>query len=70
MSTTTRTLGMKFGTDMGKTATVSVPHCKDDLTEAGVKEAMDVMIARQIFTYDLTDKVGAQVVERTVTTLF
>ncbi len=70
MSTTTRTLGMKFDTDMGKTATISVPNCKANLTEAGVKGAMDEMIARQIFIYDLTDKAGAQVVERTVTTLF
>lgn len=70
MSTTIRTLGMKFDTDMGKTATVSVPHCKADLTEAGVKEAMDLMIERQIFACDLTEKTGAQIVERTVTTLF
>ena len=70
MSTTTRTLGMKFDTDMDKTATVSVPCCKSSLTEAGVKEAMDVLIARQIMTYGLTAKAGAQIVERTVTTLF
>jgi CRISPR/Cas system type I-B associated protein Csh2 (Cas7 group RAMP superfamily) len=67
---TTRTLGMKFDTDMSRIATVSVQNCKSDLTETGVKEAMDVMIERQILTYDLTAKAGAQIVERTVTTLF
>ncbi len=70
MSTTTRTLGMKFGTDMDKTVTVSVPHCKTDLTATNVQATMDVMIARQIFTHSLTQKAGAQIVERTVTTLF
>jgi hypothetical protein len=70
MSTTTRTLGMKFNTDAGKIATISVQHCKSDLTEAGVKEVMDEMITRQILTYGLAAKAGAQVVERAVTTLF
>jgi hypothetical protein len=55
---------------MSRIATVSVQNCKSDLTETGVKEAMDVMIERQILTYDLTAKAGAQIVERTVTTLF
>ena len=65
-----RTLRMVFDTDMLKEATISVKHPKADLTEAGVKEAMDVYISRQPFTFDLTAKVGAEIVEREVTEIF
>ncbi len=65
-----RTLRMAFDTDMGKEAVISIKHAKENLTEAEVKDAMDVLIARQPLTYELTDKVGAEVVEREVAVLF
>lgn len=70
MSTTTRVLSMKFDTDMGKASNIAVQHCKPDLTASAVREAMDVMIERQILNYGLIAKAGAQIVERTVTELF
>lgn len=65
-----RTLRMFFDTDMNKEATISIKHPKDVLTEAGVKEVMDIYIARQPFIFDLTAKVGAEVVEREVNEIF
>lgn len=71
MSTATaRTLSMKFETDSGDTATISLAHIKDDVEAAEVKDAMDTMISRDIFTRDLTAKKSAQLIERKVTTLF
>lgn len=67
---TIRTLSMKFTTDEGKNATISVPYCRDDLEAQGVRDAMDAVIASQVFTHGLAAKKGAQVIERTVTELF
>ena len=70
MSTTTRTLSMKFDTETGKKATVSLTPAKSGLEAAEVAAAMDAMIANRILTHELTAKAGATVAERTVTTLF
>ena len=70
MSTTTRTLSMKFDTEAGKKANVSLSHAKSGLEATEVAAAMDAMIANRILTHELTAKAGATVTERTVTTLF
>ena len=70
MSTTSRTLSMKFDTDAGKKASISLSPAKSGLEAAEVAEAMDAMIVSQILTHELTAKAGATVTERTVTTLF
>ena len=69
-TTTTRTLGMKFDTDEGKSVTVSLAHCKTGLTAQKVRGAMETMIENQIFTFGLNSPLGAHVTERTVTELF
>jgi hypothetical protein len=61
---------MIFDTDAGKSATISLNHCKEDLTAQDVDGAMDMMIDNPVFIFGLTDKQRASVVERTVTDLF
>ncbi|MDR1651662.1 MAG: DUF2922 domain-containing protein [Synergistaceae bacterium] len=70
MSETTLTLGMKFDTAAGKPKTVSLQPCRENLTADEVKAAMDAFIASGVFVYDPTAKLGASIIERTVTTLF
>jgi hypothetical protein len=70
MSKTTLTLGMKFETASGKTKTISVQPCRPDLTAEEVEDVMDVMIDSDVLAYDPVGKLGAQIVERTTTTLF
>lgn len=67
---TTNTLRMKFLTDLGDRTTVSVGYCRTDLTAEVVREAMDALIAGQVFSAALSSKAGAEIVERTVTELF
>lgn len=67
---TTNTLRMKFVTDLGKEATISVGYCKTDLTAETVQEAMDSLIAGSVFAVALSSKAGADIVERTVIELF
>jgi flagellar motor switch protein FliM len=70
MSDTARTLSMKFDTNLGKTATVSIQHCRDGITEEDAKSVMDSLIAAPILTDNLTGKISAQIAERKLTTLF
>ncbi len=65
-----RTLRMKFATDAGKTFTVSLNYARDDLNALEVEEAMDAMLDEEMFAEALVGIAGAEVVERTVTTLF
>lgn len=65
-----RTLTMTFDTEMGTTMSLSIPNVKSDLTVAGVRETMDVIIANPIFPWALTDKVGAQITMRETNKLF
>ncbi len=67
---TTRTLRMKFATDLGRDTTISVNYCKDDLTAETVQGAMETLISNPVFVYGLSSSAGADIVERTVTTLF
>lgn len=64
------TLRMKFATDLGKDATISVACCKEDLTAEAVGEAMDTLIASEVFSVPLSAKAGADIVERSVRELF
>jgi hypothetical protein len=70
MSKTTQTLGMKFDTEEGKPRTISIQPCRADLTAADVQEVMDTIIASDVFTYKPVAKLGASIIERTVTELF
>jgi hypothetical protein len=70
MSTDTMTLSMKFGTDAGKSAVINIQPCKPGLTASDVSDAMDLMISSEVFTLGLSGKLGASIVERSVTDLF
>ncbi|MDR1472541.1 MAG: DUF2922 domain-containing protein [Synergistaceae bacterium] len=63
-------LSMKFETAAGKSAIVNIQPCKPDVTETVVSSAMDAMIASGVFVKDFSGKLGASLVERTVTELF
>jgi hypothetical protein len=70
MSTTARTLSMKFDTDLGKTATISIQHCRDGITAADANSVLERLIASPILVNHLAGKISAQIVERKATTLF
>jgi len=70
---TTKTLRMGFKNMEGKTVTISLDNPKDDLTEATITTAMDLIIARNIFTSsggDLVSKLDAKIIETTTTDLY
>jgi hypothetical protein len=67
-----KTLVMTFLNEMGAKANVSIAGVRDDLTEAEVAAAMDVIIAQNIFSTsggDLKTKNAAQITERSVAEL-
>jgi hypothetical protein len=70
MDNSTLTLALKFETDEGKTRTVSIQPCGDNLDEADVKAAMDAIIASGVFIWEPVGKLGATVTERLVTPIF
>ncbi|MDR3321414.1 MAG: DUF2922 domain-containing protein [Synergistaceae bacterium] len=70
MATDTRTLSMKFETGDGKTRTISISCAAENIGANDVSDAMDAMIGGQVFTYGLSAKLGAQIVQRTVDVLF
>jgi hypothetical protein len=70
MSNTTRNLSMKFDSNLGRPVTISIPHCRQDITAAEAESVMDGMVAAPIFTFDLTGVKSASVIERTVNDLF
>ncbi|MGE5380032.1 MAG: DUF2922 domain-containing protein [Methylocystaceae bacterium] len=68
-----KVLEMDFVNTAGKNATIRVLDPRDNLTQAEVEAAMDVIIAQNVFTLaggDLVSKKGAQVVTRDTTELF
>ena len=70
---TTQTLQMSFVNAAGTRTTISLDNPKDTLTESEVTAAMDQLIAKNIFNSaggDLVAKYSAQIVDRTVTTLY
>jgi hypothetical protein len=50
---------MSFSTDMGKAVTFSISNAIQNPSLAAVQNAMDVMISRQVFAFDLLQKLGA-----------
>lgn len=67
-----RTLVMVFLNEIGARTTIALPCAKDVLTQEEVSAAMDVIIAKNIFSTtggDLKVKHSAQINERSVTAL-
>ena len=67
-----KSLIMTFLNELGSRVSVSLPGVRDDVTQAEVSAAMDVIIAKNIFQTkggDLIKKYSAQITERNVTEL-
>lgn len=67
-----KTLVMNFLNEAGKSVAIRVANVKDTVTEAEVKNAMDVIVAKNIFTStggDLKTKDSAEVVDKNTTEL-
>ncbi|GHH99437.1 DUF2922 domain-containing protein [Neobacillus kokaensis] len=65
-----KTLELQFGTEFGKTARIVVDNPKEPVDEAAVKQAMEQIIAANIFytaSGNLAVVKGARVVDRNVT---
>ncbi|MEH6953900.1 DUF2922 domain-containing protein [Neobacillus drentensis] len=65
-----KTLELQFGTELGKTARITVDNPKDPIDEEVVKLSMAQIIASDIFTSDsgkFISAKGARVVDRSVT---
>ncbi|HHU87496.1 MAG TPA: DUF2922 domain-containing protein, partial [Peptococcaceae bacterium] len=50
MATTTQTLRLVFKNQSGKNVTFSLDNPRDDVTAAEIEAAMDLVIARNIFS--------------------
>ena len=62
----TKKLLMTFKTDEDKNVSISVEDPKQNLTESEILEAMNIIIAKDVFAPNgetLVEKVGAKVVE-------
>jgi predicted DNA-binding protein (UPF0251 family) len=69
----TRTLRMSFRNEAGKTVSISLDNPKEDLTAAAVEAAMDLIIAKNIFTTsggDLVSKYDAKIISTDTTDLY
>lgn len=58
-------LNMIFRNSIGKTVTLSIEDPRDDVTEAEIKEAMEMIVEKNIFkknNYALVEAVEAKVV--------
>ena len=64
-----KTIRMKFFTDVGKTFTLSMNNARDDITALEAEEAMEAVIDGDVFDQTLVSIAGADLVDRTVTTL-
>lgn len=67
-----KTLVMNFLNESGKKASIRVNNVKEDITEAEVKSAMDVIVAKNIFATtggDLKAKDSAQIEDKNSTSL-
>ena len=67
-----KTLVMNFLNEGGKKVAIRVSNAKDSVTEVEVKAAMDVILAKNIFTStggDLKTKDSAEIVDKTATEL-
>lgn len=73
MATTVQTLRMVFRNQAGKNVTVTLDNPRDDLTAAEIEAAMDLVIARNVFTSsggDLVSKQDIRVIDSTTNDLF
>ena len=67
-----KSLLMTFLNAEGTKASITIPEVKDNVTEAEVAAAMDVIISKNIFFTsggNLVSKYAAQITERNVTAL-
>jgi hypothetical protein len=65
-----KTLAMSFLSEGEKKTSIRINNVRDDITEAEVKTAMDVIITKNIFTStggDLKAKDSAQLVDKNST---
>ena len=60
MATTVQTLRMVFRNQAGRNVTITLDNPRDNLTAAEVEAAMDLVIARNIFTSSGGDLVSKQ----------
>lgn len=61
----TSTLVMVFKNRAGKNVSISIDDPRDDLTEAEIKSAMELIIAKDVFkkkNFSLTEAVGAKII--------
>ena len=69
----TTTLRMSFKNQSGNTVSISLDNPKTDLTAAAVETAMDLLIAKNIFTTsggDLVSKYDAKIISTDTTDLY
>jgi len=72
-TTTEQTLRMVFRNQAGRNVTITLDNPRDDLTAAEIEAAMDLIIARNIFTStggDLVAKQDIMIVNSTTDDLF
>ncbi len=73
MAINTKTLRMVFRNEAGKNVTISMDNPKNDVTTAEIEAAMDLVIARNIFTSsggDLVSKQDIRIIDTTTNDLF
>ena len=73
MATNAKTLRMVFRNQAGKNVTISMDSPRDDVTSAEIEAAMDLIIARNIFTSaggDLVSKQDIRIIDSTTDDLF
>jgi uncharacterized protein YceH (UPF0502 family) len=69
----TKALRMSFKNQTGNTVNISLDNPKPDLTAAAVETAMDLIIAKNIFTTsggDLVSKYDAKIISTETTDLY
>jgi hypothetical protein len=73
LATNTKTLRMVFRNEAGKNVTISLDSPRADVTPAEIEAAMDLVIARNIFTSsggDLVSKQDIRIIDSTTNDLY
>ncbi len=73
MPTIAKTLRMVFRNQAGRNVTISLDNPREDLTATEIEAAMDLVIARDIFTSsggDLVSKQDVKIIESTTNDLY
>ncbi|MCL6561080.1 MAG: DUF2922 domain-containing protein [Firmicutes bacterium] len=73
MATTVQTLRMVFKNEAGRNVTITLDNPRDNVTAAEIEAAMDLVIARNIFTSsggDLVSKQDIRIIDSTTNDLF